>query len=103
MHPPPPHPMPSTAPAVPQGMMPSYRPSTIVAPPPPPPPPQQQQAPPPPPPQPSLPPQPVSIPPRHSSPSRSIGDDDESPLEFNHAINYVNRIKVLFKLYYGHT
>ncbi|KAG0953193.1 hypothetical protein G6F57_001621 [Rhizopus arrhizus] len=93
MHPPPPHPMPSTAPAVPQGMMPSYRPSTIVAPPPPPPPPQQQQAPPPPPPQPSLPPQPVSIPPRHSSPSRSIGDDDESPLEFNHAINYVNRIK----------
>jgi hypothetical protein len=24
-------------------------------------------------------------------------------LEFNHAINYVNRIKVLFKLYYGHT
>ncbi|CEI90614.1 Putative Paired amphipathic helix protein Sin3b [Rhizopus microsporus] len=37
------------------------------------------------------------VPPRHASPSRqSVVDDDESPLEFNHAINYVNRIKTRF-------
>lgn len=78
MHPPP---LPS---AMPQGMM-SYRPSIPAPPPPHPQQPVQQTQPPPP--QPVLPPQPLRR-------SPSVIDDEEEPLEFNHAINYVNRIKV---------
>ncbi|RCI05964.1 Transcriptional regulatory protein sin3 [Rhizopus stolonifer] len=77
MHPPP---LPS---AMPQGMM-SYRPSIPAPPPPHPQQPVQQTQPPPP--QPVLPPQPLRR-------SPSVIDDEEEPLEFNHAINYVNRIK----------
>ncbi|KAI7889487.1 uncharacterized protein EV154DRAFT_514399 [Mucor mucedo] len=54
---------------------------------PPPPPPQASSPPPPPPPQTSLAPPPITSPPASSS---------KPPVEFNHAINYVNRIKNRF-------
>ncbi|PHZ11183.1 uncharacterized protein RHIMIDRAFT_238626 [Rhizopus microsporus ATCC 52813] len=98
MHHPLPVPPPNTA-VPPQNLMPPYR-SAVMPPPPTVPPiphhhqqqqslpPQQQQ---------TMPSQPMMVPPRHASPSRqSVVDDDESPLEFNHAINYVNRIKTRF-------
>jgi paired amphipathic helix protein Sin3a len=61
----------------------------------PPPPPQQQQ-------QQShnrpLPPHPSSL--HHSPSQQSITGEKRSPVEFNHAINYVNKIKVMFICFY---